>query len=37
MRKVENILWGIILVIIGIIFGGNALGVTNVNVFFDGW
>ncbi len=37
MRKVENILWGIVLIIIGIIFGGNALGVTNVNVFFDGW
>ena len=37
MRKVENILWGIVLIVVGIIFGGNALGITNINIFFDGW
>lgn len=37
MRKVENILWGIVLIVVGIIFGGNAFGITNINIFFDGW
>jgi len=37
MKKFRNILWGLVLVIIGLIFGGNALGITNINLFFDGW
>lgn len=37
MKKFGNILWGIILIIIGLIIGGNALGITNINIFFDGW
>lgn len=37
MNKNSNILWGIILVIIGIILGLNALEITNINIFFDGW
>lgn len=37
MKKFRNILWGIVLIIIGVIFGGNALGITNINLFFDGW
>ncbi len=37
MKKSENMLWGIVLVIIGLIIGGNALGITSVNIFFDGW
>lgn len=37
MKKVENILWGIVFVILGLIFGLNALGITDINVFFDGW
>lgn len=35
--KLSNILWGIVLVVVGIIFGLNALNITNINVFFDGW
>lgn len=30
-------LWGILLIIIGIILGLNALNITNINLFFDGW
>ena len=30
-------LWGIILIVIGLIIGGNALEITNINIFFDGW
>ena len=37
MKKFGNILWGIILIIIGLIIVGNALGITNINIFFDGW
>lgn len=37
MKKVSNILWGIVLIGIGLIIGGNALGITNINIFFDGW
>ena len=37
MKKFGNILWGIVLIIVGLIIGGNALGITNINIFFDGW
>lgn len=37
MKKTRNVLWGIIFIIIGLIFGLNALEITNINVFFDGW
>lgn len=37
MKKTGNILWGIVLIMIGIIFGLNALGITNINIFFKGW
>ena len=34
MKKFGNVLWGIVLIIIGLIIGGNALGITNINIFF---
>ena len=37
MKKFGNALWGIVLIIIGLIIGGNALGITNINIFFEGW
>lgn len=37
MNKTSNLLWGLLLVIVGIIFGLNALEITNINIFFDGW
>ena len=37
MKKTSNILWGIVLIILGIIFGLNALEITNINIFFKGW
>lgn len=37
MKKFGNILWGIVLIIIGLVIGGNALGITSINIFFDGW
>lgn len=37
MKNIENILWGIVFIIIGIIVGINALGIVNINLFFSGW
>lgn len=37
MKKFGNILWGLVLVALGIIFGLNALGITDINIFFKGW
>lgn len=37
MKKSSSIIWGIILVLAGIIWGGNSLGLFDINVFFDGW
>lgn len=37
MKKNGRILWGIILIVVGIIVGLNTLGYTNISIFFDGW
>lgn len=37
MKKVSRILWGMVLVAAGVIFALNALDITDVDMFFDGW
>lgn len=37
MKNMRNILWGLIFIVVGIIFGLNALDITNIDIFFDGW
>lgn len=37
MKNFGNVLWGIVLIILGIVIGGNALGITDINIFFNGW
>ena len=37
MNKISNVLWGIVLIVIGGIWLTNSLGITNINLFFDGW
>lgn len=37
MRKVGNILWGVVFIIIGIILTLNTLEITDINIFFRGW
>lgn len=37
MKKFGNILWGIVFIAVGLIWGLNALGITNINIFFKGW
>lgn len=37
MKQLKPIIWGITIIALGIIFGGNALGWFNLDIFFDGW
>lgn len=37
MKRFGDVLWGLVFIVIGGIIGLNALGITNINVFFDGW
>lgn len=37
MKNLSRILWGIVLIFIGVIWGLNRTGVADINVFFDGW
>lgn len=37
MNKVSNLLLGLIFILVGVVFGLNALGITDINIFFDGW
>jgi len=36
-RRIGRIVWGIALVIVGVIFALNVLGITEIKIFFDGW
>lgn len=37
MKKISKILWGIALIAVGGIFALNAFGITDIELFFDGW
>ena len=37
MKKVKPIIWGLAIIALGVIFGGNALGIFNIDIFFKGW
>ena len=37
MKKASNLLWGLILVAVGVILAMNALGFASIDIFFDGW
>ena len=37
MKRTNKILWGIVLIILGVILGLKALGLTKIDIFFDGW
>ena len=37
MKKMSNWVWGIFFILVGVIFAINALGVADINIFFDGW
>lgn len=37
MKKISHVLWGIALIAVGVIFALNAFGITDIELFFDGW
>lgn len=37
MKKLSSVMWGIVLIAAGVIFALNALDVTDIDIFFDGW
>ena len=37
MKRANQILWGVILIAIGLVIGLNTFGITHVELFFDGW
>ena len=37
MKKFSNILWGLLLILVGLVIGLNSFGITDINIFFDGW
>ena len=37
MKNLSRILWGIVLIFVGVIWGLNRTGVADINIFFDGW
>lgn len=37
MKKFSNVIWGIVLIAAGAVFALNALNITKIDVFFDGW
>ncbi|MBQ6394487.1 hypothetical protein IJH97_01920 [Candidatus Saccharibacteria bacterium] len=37
MNKVKPVIWGLAIIALGIILGGNAIGLFNIDIFFKGW
>lgn len=37
MKKVSKILWGVAFIVAGVIIALNAFGITDIEIFFDGW
>ena len=37
MKKVSNGLWGVVLVLLGVVLGLNALNIVKIDFFFPGW
>ena len=36
-KDYSALIWGLIFVVVGIIFGGNALNIWDIDIFFPGW
>lgn len=37
MKKTKSILWGIVLIAVGVVWALNDLNIVKINIFFDGW
>ena len=37
MKNMKSIIWGLVLIAVGVILAGNAVDLFDIDVFFDGW
>lgn len=37
MKKIGNVLWGLVIIALGVVIATNELGITDIDLFFDGW
>ena len=37
MKKASSILWGIVLIAVGVVLALNVFNIMDINLFFDGW
>ena len=37
MKNFSSVIWGVILIICGVLLGGNALDIWHIDIFFPGW
>ena len=37
MKRLRNVLWGIVIIALGVIIATNELKITNIDLLFDGW
>ena len=37
MKKISTVIVGIVFIVVGVIIGLNSFGITDINIFFDGW
>ncbi len=37
MKKGSSVIWGLLLIVAGVVFALNALNIADIDIFFDGW
>lgn len=37
MKKLGDLLWGVVFIVLGVVIAINSLGIAKINVFFSGW
>ena len=37
MKRISSVLWGVVLIAVGVVLALNAFEITSINLFFDGW
>lgn len=37
MKQISKVLWGLLFILVGVIWALNAFEITHINLFFDGW
>ena len=37
MKNIKNVMWGLLFILLGVIIALNSFGITDIDIFFDGW